>query len=187
MLAKSTLSFFGKSVLIGAVLPGLLFTTQAHAHSSTTKKKTKAPHAQSVTTSKSQRHKQQLHVSRTKAPHITARTLTSQHQQLPTPGQTTNALSLGAFTLRAYTHYHAPEEKPSRTATGTLPEPGRTVAVDPRVIPLGTKIYIKGLGERIAEDSGGKIKGKQIDVFLSSIAHCRRFGVQSRDILVMIE
>jgi 3D (Asp-Asp-Asp) domain-containing protein len=97
------------------------------------------------------------------------------------------AFPLGSFTLRAYTHFPSPEKALSRTSTGTIPEPGRTIAVDPRVIPLGAKIYIEGLGERIAEDSGAKIKGKQIDVFLPSRDHCRRFGVQSRDVMVMIE
>lgn len=189
MLIKSTLSFFGRSVLVGAIFPGLLFTTQAYAHAPSTKKKGKAPHAQNAAASKSQRYKQQFQVTRkrTAKTNTAARTLPLQHQQANVLSQTVKTLPLGAFTLRAYTQYHEPEEQPSRTATGTLPESGRTVAVDPTVIPFGTKIYIKGIGERIAEDSGAKIKGKQIDVFLPSPEHCRQFGVQSRDVMVMIE
>ncbi len=51
-----------------------------------------------------------------------------------------------------------------KTATGTIPHYG-TIAVDPRVIPLGTKMYIPGYGIGIAEDTGGAIKGNIIDLF----------------------
>ena len=50
------------------------------------------------------------------------------------------------------------------TATGTVPHYG-TVAVDPSVIPLGTKMYIPGYGIGTAEDTGGAIKGNIIDLF----------------------
>ena len=52
---------------------------------------------------------------------------------------------------------------------------GRTIAVDPRVIPLGSKIR---LGDRIytAEDTGGAIKGKRIDLFGGSHSEAMKFG-----------
>lgn len=53
---------------------------------------------------------------------------------------------------------------PHSTATGTYPTEGRTIAVDPRVIPYGTPVWIEGLGWRVAEDTGGAIKGDRIDV-----------------------
>ncbi len=42
------------------------------------------------------------------------------------------------------------------------------VAVDPKVIPLGTKIEIKDMGIFIAEDTGGKIKGNRIDIYFDT-------------------
>lgn len=97
------------------------------------------------------------------------------------------ATSLGDFTVRAYTHYHRPGTKPNKTATGTVPTTGRTVAVDPRVIPLGSKIYIAGVGERIAEDTGGKIKGKKLDLFLPSVKECRQFGVREQEVHLLVD
>src|SRR5262245_59261035 len=58
---------------------------------------------------------------------------------------------LGRFKLTAYS---GPQLGGARaiTATGTCARAGRTVAVDPKVIPLGSRVYIEGVGERIAED-----------------------------------
>lgn len=66
----------------------------------------------------------------------------------------------------------------ARTKTGAVPQVGRTVAVDPRVIPLGTRLHIEGIGVRIAEDTGRDIKGRRIDLFVHSTAEGRRFGVR---------
>ena len=52
------------------------------------------------------------------------------------------------------------------TALGTSLTDGRTIAVDPSVIPLGTHVYIEGIGERVAEDTGGAINGNDIDLFV---------------------
>ena len=56
------------------------------------------------------------------------------------------------------------------TASGTEVTPGRSVAVDPQVIPLGTKLYIDGTGNRIAEDTGSAVKGNKIDVNIETHA-----------------
>jgi 3D (Asp-Asp-Asp) domain-containing protein len=94
-------------------------------------------------------------------------------------------IHLGTFTVRAYTHYHRPGAKPNTTAIGTVPTAGRTVAVDPRVIPLGSKIHIAGVGERIAEDTGGKIRGRKLDLFLPSVKECRQFGVRRQEVRLL--
>lgn len=51
----------------------------------------------------------------------------------------------------------------------------------------GSKIHIVGVGERIVEASGGRIKGKVLDLFLPSVAHCRQFGVRLRDVQIVLE
>lgn len=67
------------------------------------------------------------------------------------------------------------------TASGTKARPG-VVAVDPRIIPLGTKLYVESLdstkdyGFCIAEDTGGAIKGNKIDLFFNTAREVRNFG-----------
>ena len=91
---------------------------------------------------------------------------------------------LGRFKLTAYSGPQLGQPEPI-TATGTAARAGRTVAVDPKVIPLGSKIYIEGLGERIAEDTGGGVKGNHIDVYLGSVPQAVRFGVQRGTVSVI--
>ena len=52
------------------------------------------------------------------------------------------------------------------TFTGTEATVGRTVAVDPAVIPLGSWLYIQGIGWRRAEDTGKAVKGLIVDVYI---------------------
>jgi resuscitation-promoting factor RpfB len=52
----------------------------------------------------------------------------------------------------------------------------KVIAVDPNVIPLGTKVYVEGYGYAIASDTGGAIKGNKIDVFFSSQSRAEAWG-----------
>lgn len=64
-----------------------------------------------------------------------------------------------------------------KTSTGAKPRVNRTIAVDPSVIPYGSRIKIEGLDyEFVAEDCGGKIKGKHIDVLVKNCTIARRLG-----------
>lgn len=52
----------------------------------------------------------------------------------------------------------------------------KVIAVDPSVIPLGSKVWVEGYGYAVAGDTGGAIKGNRIDVFMNSKAQANRFG-----------
>jgi 3D (Asp-Asp-Asp) domain-containing protein len=64
------------------------------------------------------------------------------------------------------------------TASGR-PAGHGVVAVDPRVIPLGTRMYIPGYGHAVAGDTGGAIRGHRIDLGFNSNAQAYRFGRRS--------
>ncbi|THF74472.1 3D domain-containing protein [Cohnella fermenti] len=64
------------------------------------------------------------------------------------------------------------------TASGTTVSEGRTISVDPDVIPLGWWVYIEGIGLRRAEDTGSAIKGKKIDVYFDSESYANKFGLK---------
>ncbi len=72
----------------------------------------------------------------------------------------------------------------NRTASGTWPAVG-TAAVDPKVIPLGTKLYIEGYGPAVALDTGGAIKGHIIDVYLPTESECWQWGRRMVEVRVI--
>lgn len=63
------------------------------------------------------------------------------------------------------------------TATGTVPTPGRTIAVDPRKIPYGTRVVVDG-HTYIAEDTGGAIKGNKLDICVATHSEALQKGVR---------
>ncbi|MCM3570816.1 G5 and 3D domain-containing protein [Neobacillus mesonae] len=66
-----------------------------------------------------------------------------------------------------------------RTATGfnlRANPNAKIIAVDPSVIPLGTKVYVEGYGYAVAADTGGAIKGHKIDLYMSSKSDAYRWG-----------
>jgi len=62
-----------------------------------------------------------------------------------------------------------------RTASGSWPSRG-TIATDPRVIPLGTELYIEGYGPAVAADTGGAIQGQRIDLYMDTKHECLQWG-----------
>lgn len=54
----------------------------------------------------------------------------------------------------------------------------KVIAVDPKVIPLGSKVYVEGYGYAVAGDTGGAIKGNRIDVLVSSNDKAMQWGVR---------
>lgn len=91
---------------------------------------------------------------------------------------------LGEYTLTAYCPCaRCCGKSDGITATGTLAAEGRTIAVDPRVIPYGAHVLLiwpDGTQRTyIAEDCGSGVTGSRIDVFFSDHQAARVFGVQS--------
>ena len=102
---------------------------------------------------------------------------TSDIDTLSTPEQ--NEKCLGEFVLTAYCPCNECSAGYGRaTATGAVATAGRTVAVDPSVIPYGTKLIING-HTYIAEDCGGAVKGNVIDIFFDTHSEVNAFGKQT--------
>lgn len=80
--------------------------------------------------------------------------------------------------------------RPGITATGTVVHLG-TVAVDPKVIPLGSKLYITSddgkyvYGYATAEDTGGLIKGNRVDLYYNTTEECIQFGARRVTVRVL--
>jgi len=94
--------------------------------------------------------------------------------------QTFNAL------ITAYTY-----QTPGNGAHGSITKSGTTahwgtVAVDPRVIPLGTRLMIDGFDDIfVAEDTGGGVQGDHVEIFFLDTASALQFGVQRRAVTVL--
>ncbi|MGX7195119.1 3D domain-containing protein [Enterococcus olivae] len=72
------------------------------------------------------------------------------------------------------------------TATGqNLLENPMAVAVDPNVIPLGTRLYVEGYGEAIASDTGGAIKGNIVDVHFPTYEECINWGRRTVQVTIL--
>ena len=79
------------------------------------------------------------------------------------------------YTVTAYSTH--PSENGGYTISKTGKKLGKgIIAVDPRRIPMGSRIYVPGYGWGIAEDTGGAIKGKHIDVCIPSRHLVNRWG-----------
>ena len=92
-----------------------------------------------------------------------------------TPGASSGSTALSTLTMQSTAYTGG-----TLTATGTKPvyNPGgiSTIAVDPSVIPLGSKVYVSGYGIAIAADTGGAINGNIIDLYFNSEADCIAWG-----------
>lgn len=81
------------------------------------------------------------------------------------------------FEATAYTHTGY------RTAIGAKTRKG-IVAVDPRIIPFGTKLYIDGYGYGVAADTGGAIKGRRLDLFFETESEAIKWGRRNVNVYI---
>lgn len=104
-----------------------------------------------------------------------------------------NDVFLGEYTLTAYCACSrcCGVWANGYTATGTWATEGRTIAVDPKVIPYGSRVLLiwpdGTQREYIAEDCGGGVNGNHIDVFFNDHQAARVFGVQSAMVYMEVE
>ena len=61
----------------------------------------------------------------------------------------------------------------------------KVIAVDPKIIPLGSKVWVEGYGTAIAGDTGGAIKGNKIDIFISSKSTAYKWGRRTVKVKVL--
>lgn len=106
-----------------------------------------------------------------------------------TPTEVEKQISLGVCKVTAYCKENYPHicnnGDSSKTATGTIPTSGRTVAVDPTIIPYGSKVIING-HTYIAEDCGGAIKGNRVDICFNTHQEALDFGIQYLEVSYVI-
>ena len=96
---------------------------------------------------------------------------------------------LGDFTITYYCteNYSHTCGGGGTTASGTQVTPYQTAAVDTSVIPFGTKLYIEGIGYRIAEDRGGAVKGNKIDLAVTTHEEALNLGIDRNVTVYIVE
>lgn len=93
--------------------------------------------------------------------------------------------SLGMFRTTAYCPcYSCSEGWGRKTSTGATARANHTIAVDPRVIPYGSKVMIGGV-VYTAEDRGGAVKGNHIDIFFDTHAQTRQHGTRMEEVFLI--
>ncbi|WP_271853624.1 LysM peptidoglycan-binding domain-containing protein [Planococcus maritimus] len=86
----------------------------------------------------------------------------------------------------AYTAYCAGCSGITRTGIDLRSNPNqKVIAVDPSVIPLGSKVWVEGYGTAIAGDTGGAIKGNKIDVFIPTQSEALKWGRKNITIKIL--
>jgi len=95
--------------------------------------------------------------------------------------------TVGEWRVTATAYTSGPESTGKRpghpaygiTATGTRAREGQTIAVDPAQIPLGSQVYVEELDRVfIAEDTGGAIRGRRIDLYMDKVSDAVDWGVR---------
>ena len=94
-------------------------------------------------------------------------------------------VSLGVFKTTGYCPCRSCSAGWGRnTCTGAVASSQHTIAVDPRVIPYGTRVMINGV-VYIAEDKGGGVKGHHIDIFYDTHAESKNHGIQNVEVFLL--
>ena len=100
---------------------------------------------------------------------------------------TQNFKNLGSFRLSFYCSCEkcCGAYATGLTKSGTTVTEGRTIAVDPKVIPLGSRVYIDGYGVFIAEDVGSAIKENKIDIAVGNHEQALKLGIDEATVYLV--
>ena len=108
-----------------------------------------------------------------------------QNNPAPAPTETTNTEPAGKeITVEATAYTAECEGCIGITKTGVdlnANPDAKVIAVDPSIIPLGSKVYVEGYGYATAEDTGGAIKGNRIDVFVPEQNDASTIGTKTSE------
>ena len=110
-------------------------------------------------------------------------TLASSHTPAEPPAPAATAAPAASGATRTLVVDAVAYHLPGRTSTG-LPVGVGVVAVDPNVIPLGTRLLVPGYGKAVAADTGAAIRGAIIDLWMPSTAAARAWGRRTVTITV---
>jgi len=105
-----------------------------------------------------------------------------------TPSRSTTGKVVKEFTVSASAYTASCNGCSGITKTGInlKKNPGiKVIAVDPKVIKLGTKVHVEGYGYAVAGDTGGAIKGNKIDVFIPSKSDAYKWGRKNVKIKIL--
>ena len=132
--------------------------------------------------------KEEIKVNRTNYMAVEEKNVISEPQTLQTQNTVDDSkVYLGRFKI---THYCACKKccganAQGITASGKRVEEGKTIAVDTKVIKMGSKVLIDGYGEYEAQDTGSAIKGNIIDVYVADHNQALKMGVQYKDVYLI--
>ena len=117
---------------------------------------------------------------------VSAQTTKKSTSQTTVSQPTENVSRTLTMEATAYTAYCTGCSGVTANGTNLRANPNaKVVAVDPRVIPLGTKVWVEGYGEAIAADTGGAIKGNKIDVFIPTNEQAYAWGRKTVTVKVL--
>jgi len=123
-------------------------------------------------------HKRELIEEKILSPSIPEIIARGTKQTVQRAGKSLDVKKTFLMKASAYTHTG------SKTSTGVWPKKG-IVAVDPKVIPLGSKLYIDGYGFATAQDVGTAIKGNRIDLFMETKNEAMRWGYRTVKVFIL--
>lgn len=109
----------------------------------------------------------------------------SQNGQSGLPAGVSSVQNLGSFRITGYCACRKCSAGwGGRTSSGAMAASRRTVAVDPRVVPMGSRLLINGQ-VYVAEDTGGGVKGNHIDIYCDSHAQAKSLPFQSAQVFLL--